>query len=233
VEDIYSGWIKEINERMKNVLLLLITVVLLATAFQGRAQTITSVTVLPANPTPSDSITIITISSFPTYAYTVISPMYVDTVNHTIVIQLFKCQSTAAPDTSITDTFHIRPLPQGLYSLSVLLFKAQTDVSGNCGTFGVVDSDNSYITVATSPTSLTEDNAREYLSVYPNPANGTLYLSGASAVHATITDISGRIVKQEGSVQKIDISQLPAGIYCCTILNANGYRSSRSFTIAR
>lgn len=208
-------------------------VLLLLAAPKVNGQMITNVTVMPIYPAPGNPVTIITTSTFTTTAFSVINNIYTDTVNHTIVVQLFKCRSQSPPATMFQDTSYTPSLPAGMYSLSVLLFSALSDSSGNCGAFSMMDSDNQNITVATT-TSITE-NAKELLKLYPNPASSRLFACINGTATICITDVMGRLAKKmdvNGNTP-IDVSDLPSGMYNCSINTAKGEYFSQKIVITK
>ncbi len=62
---------------------------------------------------------------------------------------------------------------------------------------------------------LAEFNPLEILTVYPNPVNEVLYISGSGdeVYDLTLSDISGRKVLETNKVSSLDVSHLPAGTY--------------------
>lgn len=63
--------------------------------------------------------------------------------------------------------------------------------------------------------SLVELNPLEYLTIYPNPVNEVLYISGAQdeVYDLTLLDISGRKVLEVKKATSVDVSHLPVGTY--------------------
>ena len=64
--------------------------------------------------------------------------------------------------------------------------------------------------------SVKEDLSETGISLYPNPANGSLFLKLRKAGDYTITDLSGRKLLQENApegVSRIDVSGIPPGFY--------------------
>jgi hypothetical protein len=70
---------------------------------------------------------------------------------------------------------------------------------------------------------LLTDGAIPAISIYPNPATNTLYISGEKVGEITISDAAGRIVlHQYLSTQDINISELAPGTYTAQLKTANG-----------
>jgi hypothetical protein len=83
--------------------------------------------------------------------------------------------------------------------------------------FAEFNSNTSY-----SPVNLIINNSDQTYSVYPNPANGTVYIAGSFTLPSDlqVTDMTGRVVYLQSinsSPATIDISNLPAGIYMLTL----------------
>lgn len=215
------------------------TISLIVLAFclslSGHAQTISQVTILPAAPTPNDSISIIVQSTFSTYAYTVVNPVNSDTANYSITIQLFKCKSQTGAATTITDTFQLGQLPEGTYTVNILLFVAnQQGASGNCGAFTMADTDNSSLLIGT-PTTVTGITPDKNI-LYPNPASSELFIRSSEPGLLIIYDMRGQAVKKiatGNSIETIDISELPAGIYTGISITSSGNTRSSKLVIAR
>lgn len=56
------------------------------------------------------------------------------------------------------------------------------------------------------------------VSIYPNPSSGMLYIEGISEGQVVISDLTGKVVKEAGSIKApIDIKDLPQGLYNLTI----------------
>jgi hypothetical protein len=67
-----------------------------------------------------------------------------------------------------------------------------------------------------------DDNITFDVSVYPNPVNDVLNVSGAEKANIKLTDLTGKTLYNgtgNGTVQQIDISGLSKGIYFVTISN--------------
>jgi alpha-tubulin suppressor-like RCC1 family protein len=60
------------------------------------------------------------------------------------------------------------------------------------------------------------------ISVYPNPASQTLYISSAVLLDAHIYNVHGQKVKSVNQTTKVDIARLDAGIYMIKLTNGEG-----------
>lgn len=78
------------------------------------------------------------------------------------------------------------------------------------------------IAITSSTASLTENSVSSF-SIYPNPSQDAISLSGLNAGDSwIISDFQGRIVAEGTEVQNIDISTLDSGVYFVA-LNDNKY----------
>lgn len=71
------------------------------------------------------------------------------------------------------------------------------------------------------------------VSVYPNPSSEILNVSLNNQAHLTITDLSGRIIKEVdafATVTQIDVSMLNRGQYLLIIESQNGIKKQHNFT---
>jgi len=66
-----------------------------------------------------------------------------------------------------------------------------------------------------------KENSASGVTIYPNPVNNVLYLSGHYNC-AVIYDIQGRELKMINGKSSIDISNFPKGIYLINIAVDNG-----------
>lgn len=57
------------------------------------------------------------------------------------------------------------------------------------------------------------------ISLYPNPVEDVLYLSGTIPVDITVYDMMGKTVTKHKQANKADVSSLPAGTYCIRVGN--------------
>lgn len=89
--------------------------------------------------------------------------------------------------------------------------------TGNNGFVHIYNPDPNYVI-----TTNIEVQTLKNFKIYPNPANDVLNIENKDsfgAIHYSITDHTGRLVKEGGLENKIDISVLSAGIYFFTIEN--------------
>ncbi len=103
---------------------------------------------------------------------------------------------------------------------------------------GCSASDEIEITLS-NPDGITEVGPGQYLRFFPNPTQGTLYVSfDTEEVHHSVTvhvtDVNGRIIHTDGlgtvsagEQHKIDLSALPQGIYLLTVKTEKFIRTDR------
>jgi hypothetical protein len=79
-----------------------------------------------------------------------------------------------------------------------------------------------------------DEKGKSFLNVFPNPATGILTISSTneSIVKITLTDITGAeyLVNNfsgESFVEKIDVKDIPAGIYLIKVETKNGIKNGR------
>jgi hypothetical protein len=73
------------------------------------------------------------------------------------------------------------------------------------------------------------------ISLYPNPAKNTLYVSGANEAHMKIFSLTGQLVMNisEYNEQSIDISSLDNGIYTIQVILEDKSVVTRKFTVLK
>jgi uncharacterized protein YjdB len=60
--------------------------------------------------------------------------------------------------------------------------------------------------------------------VYPNPANGVIYVQSPVMVKAVITSVEGKTVLEQANAHEVDISRLANGMYFVSLYDENGLR---------
>ncbi|MEO6305363.1 MAG: T9SS type A sorting domain-containing protein [Bacteroidia bacterium] len=87
------------------------------------------------------------------------------------------------------------------------------------------------VTTNSETVGIKENSEKTYLSIYPNPSNGLLYLNSSKAVNTyeiKALDLMGRCVLieslfQVGNTTLLDLSRLNNGIYFLSISSESGY----------
>jgi hypothetical protein len=101
----------------------------------------------------------------------------------------------------------------------------------------VVSNPETVIITLVEPTGIDENNLpTQRRMVYPNPAQTTIHLRDELLIEAneiTLFDAFGRIVKKTNSTSKIDVSDLPRGVYFVRAEMRNGSLFSDKLVISR
>lgn len=112
-------------------------------------------------------------------------------------------------------------------------FDVMLVVSNHCG------SDTVKRSVIVKQVSVYDVQLFERVSVYPNPANNTLFIDNKSVVklsRMTITDVTGRVamtLNASTGKQTVDVSKLTPGLYYLTIEADNGAKATQKVNIIR
>ncbi len=175
---------------------------------------ITSITVVPANPTELDNIEIHVELEFSNSGC---APDYQGhTVNgNTIDASALHCMGMLTAICNTTDVFQIGQIPAGNYTFD---FTLSSGFGGSGCSPGFVPDDNDQFQFIVSGTvGLDEVSFNESIA-YPNPTTSMLFLKMPSAELGQLTTISGKIVGELAiGAKEIDLSQLPSGVYILTI----------------
>ena len=67
-------------------------------------------------------------------------------------------------------------------------------------------------------------NSVRAFSVYPNPAQDVLNISGRNIASAQLFDITGKMLLNSGAVSTVNVSQLAAGVYFIKVNNSNAIK---------
>jgi len=204
---------------MKSLYFLLMAALI---TFNSSAQTITSFTVVPANPTTADTVTVYVQTDFPNSAcegQTFLTGISGSDIN----AGGLHCMGSLTALCTDIDTVIIPPLPAGQYTLHFML---TTGTTAGC-IFGILPLvfDSTHFTVSPA-TGLNELNQNNSLQIIPNPTNGKFVLKHEMTENSLlhIYSIDGRIVQSfisTGKEPEINIS-LPPGLYTLTLQNTNG-----------
>lgn len=192
---------------------------------RSQGQYIQSLTVLPANPTTTDTITVIADCAFPaggcdesTQTLFVAGNQIFASALHCIGILTVICYDT--------DTFKIDPLPAGNYT-----FHFQLDAGGlpSPCTPGIVPGPSDSTTFVVSPAvGSAEMITQDAVSLYPNPSQNQIRFSGFSEgdfpVAVSVYSIEGKLVLGATLTDMettMDVATLPDGPYQVSVTDVH------------
>jgi hypothetical protein len=124
------------------------------------------------------------------------------------------------------DTTGIRYLSEGIYNCTFYSRKIGRSTIYEplipCDSVPYIDTFKFTFTVSQYPAGISEI-ATNTLTIYPNPATDKLTISTSlSDLDVTVFDMSGREFIVPYSQREIDISSLPAGVYCLRLQDTSG-----------
>jgi hypothetical protein len=67
-----------------------------------------------------------------------------------------------------------------------------------------------------------ENGVRTDVVVFPNPANGVVYIDGVVADEVQVYNVFGQLVKTARGTNEIDLSTFPKGVYSIRIFTTDG-----------
>ena len=202
---------------MKNKFFLLAFLLVIGCTNMLHAQWIQSLTVLPPNPTPNDTIMILAECSFP--AGTCDYHTQNMSVNGNVIMAWsLHCLGALTVICYDTDTFIINPLPVGSY-----IFNFQIDAGfgpGPC-TPGFVPGPSDTVSFVVSPAvGFSEVIPGDEITVIPNPVKDQFNINGLSSVdypvRASIFSSEGKLIKNvivKTADESIPVGELPLGLY--------------------
>lgn len=225
------------NEMLKKLLRCVLLLLAVIVCFSPvHAQWINSVSIIPANPTSSDSIMVVADLTFPS-ASCDSKTTSVSINGNTIFGNALHCVGVLTVICSITDTFYINPLSAGTYT-----FELQVDAGAlpaPC-TPGIVPGPNSSTTFVVSPLVSTDEIGNISFIQYPNPASNHVYLEIDNGIilplYFELFTIDGKLILRQEIVRhndKIYVGSLAEGNYVARIINQKTSLSEKLITIDR
>jgi hypothetical protein len=147
-------------------------------------------------------------------------PAVIDDINHTITVVV----AEGTDVTGLVATFTVSPFAEATVETVAQESGVTLNNFTSPVTYVVTAQDLSTqdwivtVTVASGVNNLSNANVK----VYPNPANGMFFVSGANESLISVRDISGRLILSEKALSnnhKIDLSSTTKGIYFVQINN--------------
>ena len=194
---------------MKHLISTLSLVLFTVMAF-GQGGQITSIYVVPQNPTVDDEVTVYADLTFNNsgcpldyQAFALQNTTFAATAHHCVGLLTAICNTT--------DTFELGQLAAGPYTFDLTL----TSGAGgpNCSP-GIIPDDNDQIQFSVSLSTGIEELESLEDFIYPNPFSDQLTFKSALPQSATITDLNGRLIFElDAGSTRVDLEHLPRGVY--------------------
>lgn len=175
---------------------------------------ISSISVVPANPTVTDDIEIHVGLQFSS------SDCQPDNQSHsvngtTISASALHCVGMLTAICNTTDVFEIGQLPAGNYTFD---FTLSSGFGGSGCSPGFVPDDNDQLQFSVSGTVGIDEVSFDESIAYPNPTTGMLFLKTPIVDRGQLTTLSGKTVLELNvGTKEIDLSTVPLGVYILTI----------------
>ena len=202
---------------MKKILLLLFCLSIL----NADAQWINSISIVPPNPTVSDSVYLIADCSFPSGSCDQHTQGF-GIIGNNINAWALHCLGMLAVICNHTDTFALGTLPAGLYNCT---FQLDNGLGPAPCAAGIVPGLSSSITFLVSLSADLSDlrKENEWVVVFPNPSSGMLHIELKLEMHLlqnslSLCDLYGKKVWESENLPSnqnylLDTKKLCAGIY--------------------
>lgn len=196
---------------------LLLLVFFIFMQFQVKSQTIMSLTILPPNPTPTDTLTFLADCMFPS-ANCDDHTQYISMSGTDLIAGALHCLGPMTVICHYTDTFIVNPLPAGNYTFN---FQLDAGFGPSPCSPGIVPGPGQSLNFVVAPfTDITEYISNDAASVFPNPFNDHFQITGIEKenfpVYVEIFSIEGKLVKYftlSDITSNIKTSDLPAASY--------------------
>ncbi len=198
------------------------TIVLLALAITGTAQSITQLRVDPANPTVNDTVLLIADLQFRSSACVLDNKSHT-IIGNSIVASTQHCVGIAQAICNTADTFVLGVLNSGRYTVDLTLSSGAGPVP--C-TPGIAPSDTDTMSFRVQTVLGIKDQVLPSFSLYPNPAKDIIDLSDAYKQMVTslkVLSATGAIVlESDNPNESIDVSDLAPGVYYVELYHKTG-----------
>ncbi len=212
---------------------------LLLCVLSTTAQQVTSIDVIPSSPAPSDVVKALVTTSFPGGPCSRESQLVVPS-NDTLIVSGFYCYLSGSGGCTSTDTFTLGTLTSGNHTIRLMLYTSNAPAACGSQQYSLKNIGLETFTVGTQTgrTIILQSGIR----VYPNPSSGESILFSLGDIEASFADI--KIFSLDGSIQltstlpvhgkiiQLETGDLPAGIYFCAIVTAEGNFAGK-FAVSR
>ena len=171
---------------------------------------ITGMTVVPANPTEGDDIEIHVDLQFSSGDCQV-DDQGLGTNGNSITAYAHHCVGMLTVICETTDTFELGQLGAGGYTFNMSLSSGFG--GAGCSPGIVIDDSDQLQFIVSQSVGIDESDRNDFL-VFPNPAEDVLNFTNSLTENATITNVSGQIVKHiPAGARNVDVHELEPGIY--------------------
>ncbi|MES2681707.1 MAG: T9SS type A sorting domain-containing protein [Bacteroidota bacterium] len=213
---------------MKNVLKFVITILYIVTG-NVNAQTLNQIIILPANPTPADTITIITNLTYTGNCTYGLAYTYTSVTGSTIQISPTYCGYWDSTACNSTDTFKVGPFANGTYQINMEFHQGSVCPISNFDAT-IYQMDTSIVIASANSISRLSESRKFPLVLYPNPATdhvvvGTTNLAGLNHYQVKVTNILGQEIletKITDTLLNLNTSNWGGpGIYLISVFDAS------------
>ncbi len=171
---------------------------------------ISSITVVPANPTVDDEVVMYVDVQF-TSGDCQLDNQDVGTNGFNVSAYAHHCVGLLTVICETTDTFEIGQLPAGDYTFD---FTLTSGFGGPGCSAGIIPDDAGQLQFTVTNSVGIQDLTSASGFIYPNPTTGIISLNKSLTSHAILTNIEGQKLREfDAGAKELDLSDLPAGIY--------------------
>ncbi|MCH2213663.1 MAG: T9SS type A sorting domain-containing protein [Flavobacteriales bacterium] len=202
---------------------LLTAIVSLSMPFFGHSQEISSLTIIPEEPIgTNDIVSVIAEAWHPSSGCPIVNTQITQSQD-TIFVEVIHDLGLALAICESKDTTTLGTFDQGTYTVAYLM------TSGVFGDISVTDTAYAQFTVQ-GINSISNEEKRDALKVYPNPSSDFFYLSTELRGMVSLMDSKGSLVKTVSLIQspcKIETRELTPGIYIIRMNDSNASKGVR------
>lgn len=191
------------------------------------AQSITSFTLDPANPTTNDTVKVIANLQFTTSGCALSSKNHTSISSTSFAAFTHHCVGIAQAICNTSDTFNLGMLPADNYSFLLTLTSGSGPVP--C-TPGIVPNDTDTLFFSVQTVTGIEEVSPVTTNIYPNPAQNFINLENPPSKIQQVKFISldgSRVYVIEQPNRQIDISSLAKGIYFIQLFHKEGVETKK------